>query len=170
VDQDISKRGLLLVENIPRCIAGPSHTTNQADGSLVANSITQRLPFSGLDNVHPRNPTTCRSTNLNITEMSSSDPDAPNEVPPVIALIPPTPRGAVGSLAPPDLLITFQKFLAARSNILLKHRSSFTYSAPPLRVAPCLVCSRPVLSEVSQAMVSLLAVASSVRWGTDGET
>lgn len=85
-----------------------------------------------------------RSTNLNIIGVSSSDFDVPNEVLPVIALIPPTPRGSGGSLAPPpDSPITFQKFLAARSNVLLKHRSSFVCSAPPLMVAPCLVCSRP---------------------------
>ena len=94
--------------------------------------------------VDARNPTTGRSTNLNILGASSSDVDIPNEVFPVISLIPPTPRGSVGSPAhPPDSPITVQKFLAARSSVLLKRRSSFMHSAPPLMVAPCLVCSRP---------------------------
>ena len=88
--------------------------------------------------------------NLNIIGTSSSDSDVLNEVLPVIALIPPTPRGSVGSPAPPpDSPITIQKFLTARSNVLLKRRSSFVFSAPSLMVAPCLVCSRPgrLLSE-----------------------
>jgi len=94
--------------------------------------------------VDARNPTTGRSTNLNIIGTSSPDFDVPDKVLPVIALIPPTPRSSVGSPAPsPDSPITVQKFLAARSSVLLKRRSSFMYSAPPLMLAPCLVCSRP---------------------------
>ena len=94
--------------------------------------------------VGARNPTTGRPTNLNTIKTSSSDFDVPNEVLPVIALIPPTPCGSVGSpVPPPDSPITVQKFLAARSSVLLKRRSSFIYSAPPLMLAPCLVCSRP---------------------------
>ena len=66
----------------------------------------------------------------------------PTEVLPVIALIPPTPRGSVGSPAPPPYSpITVQKFVMARSHVLLKRRSSFVSSAPPLVVAPCPACS-----------------------------
>ena len=62
----------------------------------------------------------------------------------MIVLIPPTPRGSVGSPAlPPDSPITIQKFVTARSKVLLKGRSSFLSSAPPLVAAPCLTCSRP---------------------------
>jgi hypothetical protein len=62
---------------------------------------------------------------------------------PVIALIPPSPRGSVSSPAlPPDSPITVQKFVTARSKVSLKLRSSFLSSAPPLMAAPCLACSR----------------------------
>lgn len=91
-----------------------------------------------------RNQTTHRSTNLDTADTSPSDFDIPHESLPVIALIPPTPRGSVGSPAPPpDSPITIQKFVTARSNVLLKRRSSFMFSAPPLVVAPCPACSRP---------------------------
>ena len=68
----------------------------------------------------------------------------------MIALTPPTPRGSVGSPAlPPDSPITVQKFVKARSNVLLKRRPSFMSFPPPLMVAPCSACSRPehLLSE-----------------------
>jgi len=81
---------------------------------------------------------------LNTIGMSSPDPDVPGDVLPVVALIPPTPRGSVCSPAlPPYSPITVQKFVTARSNVLLKRRSSFVSSAPPSVVAPCLACSRP---------------------------
>lgn len=84
------------------------------------------------------------STKLNTTGSSSSDHDIPNEVLPVIALIPPTPCGSVGSPAlPPESPITVQKFVAARSRVLLKRRSSFVSPAPPSAAAPCLACFRP---------------------------
>ena len=84
------------------------------------------------------------AADLDIAGTLSSDLGIPNRVPPMIALIPPTPRGSVGSPTPsPDSPITVQKFVAARSSVLLKRRSSFVHSAPPLMVAPCLVCSRP---------------------------
>ena len=76
--------------------------------------------------------------------ISSSQLDVLTEVLPAIALIPPTPRCSVGSPAPPPYSpITVQKFVMARSNVLLKRQSSFVSSAPPLMVAPCLACSRP---------------------------
>lgn len=68
----------------------------------------------------------------------------------MIALVPPTPRDSFGSpTPPPDSPITVQKFITARSNVLLKHRSSFVSSAPSLVVAACFRCSRPehLLSE-----------------------
>ena len=75
---------------------------------------------------------------------SSSELDVPTEVLPAIALIPPTPHVSVGSpVPPPHSPITVQKFVVARSNVLLKRRSSFVSSAPPLIVAPCPACSRP---------------------------
>jgi len=75
---------------------------------------------------------------------SSSELDFPTEVLPAIALIPPTPRVSVGSPVPPPYSpITVQKFAMARSNVMLKRRSSFVSSVPPLMVPPCLACSRP---------------------------
>lgn len=82
---------------------------------------------------------TCISGTKNLEQCSFHTID-----PPIIALIPPTPCGSLGSPAlPPESPITIQKFVAARSKILLKHRSSFLSSAPPLMAAPCLTCSRP---------------------------
>ncbi|KAF9650334.1 hypothetical protein BDM02DRAFT_1460777 [Thelephora ganbajun] len=108
--------------------------------------------ISGIDDTEQRrfqsvdahNLTTGRSTKSNTTGMPSSDLDVPDEVLPVITLIPPTPRGSIGSPAlAPYSPITVQKFVTARSSVFLKHRSSFVTSAPPLMVAPCLACSRP---------------------------
>ncbi|KAF9777443.1 hypothetical protein BJ322DRAFT_574424 [Thelephora terrestris] len=94
--------------------------------------------------VNTRELATSWSTKSNTTESSSSDLDCLNEALPVISLVPPTPRGSVGSPAlPPDSPITLQKFVRARSDVLLKRRSSFMSSPPPLVVAPCSVCSRP---------------------------
>lgn len=90
------------------------------------------------------------SAKSNTTTSSSSNLNFPNETLPVIALIPPTPRGSVGSpVLPPDSPITVQKFVAARSNALLKRQPSFMSSPPALTVPSCSACSRPerLLSE-----------------------
>jgi len=47
-NQDNSKRGLLLDENVPGCSAGLSHMTQQAAGSFLTGSTTQQLSFSDL--------------------------------------------------------------------------------------------------------------------------
>ena len=49
-DQDDSKRGLLVEENVPGCSAGLSHMTREAAGSLLPGSSTNQLSFSDLGN------------------------------------------------------------------------------------------------------------------------
>jgi hypothetical protein len=102
--------------------------------------------ISGVDDPEQRRskPADARNLTTNWKKLSFGLDIPTEEVLPVIVLIPSTPRGPVGSpVLPPYSPITVQKFVTARSNVLVKRRSSFVSSAPPLVVAPCLVCSRP---------------------------
>lgn len=125
----------------------------RSDAELRRASIfgTHDPEQRGFQPINARDLAISWSTKPNTTgPCPSSDLDIPNEILPVISLIPPTPRGSVGSPAlPPDSPITVQKFVTAHSKVLLKRRSSFLSSAPPLMAAPCLACSRPerLLSE-----------------------
>jgi hypothetical protein len=139
-------------QTIIRSTQDTSYPLNELNGNheKVGYKIKDVMIY-GVDDSEQRHFQSVNARNLatgwtksNTIGTSSSDLNVPTEALPVIALIPPTPRGSVGSPAlPPYSPITVQKFVTARSNVLLKRRPSFVPSAPPLVVAPCLVCSRP---------------------------
>ena len=116
-----------------------------------SDTQSMMLYISGVDDPEQRHFQSIDALNLtanwaklNTVGTSSSDLRVPTEVFAALNLIPPTPSAPVGSPAlPPYSPITIQKFVTARSSVLLRRRSSFVSSAPPLMVASCLVCSRP---------------------------
>jgi len=119
------------------------------DTISTSNQLNENHEKCDFQPVNVRDLTASWSAKSDTTWSSSSDCDILNEILPVIAVIPATPRGSIGSPLPQDSPITVQKFAKARSKVLLKRRSSFLSSAPPLMAAPCLACSRPerLLSE-----------------------